>query len=61
MGAERFHLDCFADNLRAQRSYEKLGFTRDGVLSQAYRLADGTRTDLIMMAILKTEWEQRRR
>jgi diamine N-acetyltransferase len=61
MGAERFHLDCFADNLRAQRSYEKLGFTRDGVMRKAYRLADGTRTDLIMMAILKSEWEARRR
>jgi hypothetical protein len=61
MGAERFHLDCFADNIRAQRSYAKLGFTRDGVLRQAYRLADGTRADLIMMAILKTEWEARRR
>jgi RimJ/RimL family protein N-acetyltransferase len=61
MGAERFHLDCFADNLRAQRSYEKLGFTRDGVLRQAYRRADGTRADLVMMAILKTEWEARAR
>jgi RimJ/RimL family protein N-acetyltransferase len=61
MGVERFHLDCFADNLRAQRSYEKLGFTRDGVLRQAYRLADGTRADLVMMAILKNEWEARRR
>ena len=61
MGAERFHLDCFADNLRAQRSYENLGFTRDGVLRQAYRRADGTRADLIMMAILKTEWEARAR
>ena len=61
MGAERFHLDCFADNLRAQRAYEKLGFTRDGVLRQAYRLADGTRADLVMMAILKSEWEGRRR
>jgi ribosomal protein S18 acetylase RimI-like enzyme len=61
LGAERFHLDCFADNVRAQRSYAKLGFTRDGVLRQAYRLADGTRTDLIMMAILKSEWEERRR
>src|SRR6202046_167717 len=61
MGAERFHLDCFADNLRAQRSYEKLGFSRDGVLRQAYRLADGTRADLVMMAILKNEWEARRR
>jgi RimJ/RimL family protein N-acetyltransferase len=35
MGAERFHLDCFADNARARRSYEKLGLTRDGVLRQA--------------------------
>ncbi len=60
LGAERFYLDCFADNFRAQRSYEKLGFTRDGVLRQAYRLTDGTRADLVMMAILKTEWEARR-
>ena len=57
MGAERFYLDCFADNARAQRAYLKLGFTRDGVLRQAFRLADGTRTDLVMMAILKREWE----
>ena len=61
MGAERFHLDCFANNLRAQRSYGKLGLTRDGVMRKAYRLADGTRADLVMMAILKTEWEARRR
>jgi RimJ/RimL family protein N-acetyltransferase len=60
LGAERFHLDCFADNARAQRSYEKLGFTRDGVMRKAYRQADGTRRDLIMMAILKSEWEARR-
>ena len=61
MSAERFHLDCFADNVRAQRSYEKLGFTRDGVMRKAYRLADGTRVDLVMMAILKSEWEAGRR
>jgi RimJ/RimL family protein N-acetyltransferase len=61
MGAERFHLDCFADNARAQRAYTKLGFARDGVLRQAYRLADGRRSDLIMMAILKSEWEARAR
>jgi ribosomal protein S18 acetylase RimI-like enzyme len=60
MGAERFHLDCFADNFRAQRSYEKLGFIRDGVMRKAYRLADGKRADLVMMAILKSEWEERR-
>jgi ribosomal protein S18 acetylase RimI-like enzyme len=61
MGAERFHLDCFADNVRAQRSYEKLGFTRDGLMRKAYRLANGTRADLVMMAILKSEWEARPR
>ena len=61
LGAERFHLDCFADNARAQRSYGKLGFTRDGVMRQAYRLANGTRVDLVMMAILKSEWEARPR
>ena len=61
LGAERFYLDCFADNARAQRSYEKLGFTRDGVLRQAFRHADGRRSDLVMMAILKAEWEARER
>lgn len=35
MGAERFHLDCFADNARAQRAYHELGLSRDGVLRQA--------------------------
>ena len=34
--AHRFWLDCFADNARAQSVYEKLGFTRDGVLREAY-------------------------
>ena len=59
MGAERFYLDCFADNARAQAAYLKLGMSRDGVLRQAYRLGDGTRADLVMMAILKREWEER--
>ncbi len=56
LGAWRFHLDCFAGNLRAQSAYAKLGFTRDGVLRQAYRMPDGTRTDLVLMALLKPEW-----
>ena len=61
LGAERFYLDCFADNARAQAAYRKLGMSRDGVLRQAYRLGDGTRVDLVMMAILKSEWEAVRR
>jgi ribosomal protein S18 acetylase RimI-like enzyme len=59
MGAERLYLDCFADNARAQRAYLKLGFTRDGVLRKAYRRGDGTRADLVLMAILKGEWVAR--
>ena len=60
LGAWRFHLDCFAGNARAQRAYAKLGFRRDGTLRQAYRLPDGTRTDLVLMALLKPEWEARK-
>jgi len=56
----RFHLDVFADNARAQRAYEKLGLSRDGLLRQAYLLPDGSRKDLALMAILKPEWEARR-
>lgn len=59
LGAERVFLDCFMANARAQRAYEKLGFTRDGVLRKAYRRPDGTRTDLVLMALLKSEWERR--
>ena len=61
MGAERFYLDCFADNARAQAVYRKLCMSRDGVLRQAYRLADGRRADLVLMAILKGEWQGRAR
>ena len=59
LGAERLYLDCFADNAPAQAAYRKLGFTRDGVLRKAYRKADGTRADLVLMALLKSEWEGR--
>ena len=57
--AHRFWLDCFADNARAQRVYEKLGFSRDGVLRQAYRAPDGRRLDLTMMALTRPQWMAR--
>ena len=57
LGAERVSLDCFVGNARAQRAYEKLGFAREGVLRKAYRLSDGARTDLVLMALLKSERE----
>ena len=57
--ARRFWLDCFVHNARAQRLYEKLGFTREGVARQAYRAADGSRVDLAIMAITRPEWTAR--
>jgi ribosomal protein S18 acetylase RimI-like enzyme len=59
LGAERLYLDCFADNAWAQAAYAKLGFTRDGMLRKAYRKSDGTRADLVLMTLLKEEWEAR--
>jgi RimJ/RimL family protein N-acetyltransferase len=60
LGAWRFFLDCFADNVRAQRAYATLGLSRDGLLRQAYQRPDGARADLILMAVLKPEWEAKR-
>ncbi len=59
VGAHRFWLDCFSHNARAQRVYEKLGFTRDGVLREAYLGADGVRRDLTMMALTRPQWVER--
>ena len=61
LGAWRFHLDCFESNRRAQAAYRKLGFSRDGVLRQAWLRPDGTRADLVLMALLKPEWQARTR
>ena len=58
-GAHRFWLDCFSHNARAQRVYEKLGFTRDGVLREAYLDAGGVRRDLTMMALTRPQWAKR--
>jgi RimJ/RimL family protein N-acetyltransferase len=57
----RFHLDCFAHNARARALYDKLGFTRDGVLREAYLAPDGSRRDLVLMALTRPEWEASRR
>jgi RimJ/RimL family protein N-acetyltransferase len=57
--AHRFHLDCFDDNAPAQVMYAALGFTRDGVLREAYLGADGVRRDLTLMALTRPQWEAR--
>jgi RimJ/RimL family protein N-acetyltransferase len=54
--AHRFHLDCFDDNAPAQVMYAALGFTRDGVLREAYLAPDGRRRDLVLMALTRPQW-----
>lgn len=54
--AHRFYLDCFDDNFRAQGLYRKLGFSRDGLLREAYLAPDGRRRDLVLMALTRSEW-----
>ncbi len=53
---ERIELDVFVPNRRAQRSYEKAGFTAEGVLRRAH-FADGQFHDVVRMALLREEWE----
>ena len=57
--AHRFHLDCFVENMRARKAYEKLGFSHDGVLREAYLAPDGRRRDLALMALTRPEWQAR--
>jgi RimJ/RimL family protein N-acetyltransferase len=58
LGLERVWLTVNADNARAIRSYEKVGFQREGLMRRSFRV-NGTLTDTVMMAILRDEWEAR--
>lgn len=53
---ERIWLDVFTDNARAKRSYEKAGFSVEGVLRHdVYR--SGRFQDVYRMSLLRAEWE----
>ena len=54
----RVGLDVIESNRRAIRAYEKVGFQREGALRGAV-LHDGQRTDLLLMGILRDEWQAR--
>jgi RimJ/RimL family protein N-acetyltransferase len=52
----RISLTVFSYNTRAIRLYEKLGFVHEGVSRSAlYR--DGQRHDMLLMGLLRPEWE----
>jgi RimJ/RimL family protein N-acetyltransferase len=52
---ERIDLHVYADNTRAQRSYEKAGFRVEGRMRNAH-FAEGRHTDVLVMAMLRDEW-----
>lgn len=56
LGLQRVWLVVSADNARAVRSYEKVGFRREGVLRNSFRVG-GRLTDMLLMAILREEWD----
>ena len=51
----RISLQVFADNAVAIRTYEKVGFRREGVLRDA-AYVDGRHVDVVIMGILKTDF-----
>jgi len=57
LNLNRVSLAVLNENERAIRLYEKCGFTKEGVCRQA-RYKNGAYSDLVMMAILREDWDQ---
>jgi RimJ/RimL family protein N-acetyltransferase len=55
----RIWLDVLATNERAVRSYQALGFVLEGRL-RAHDYHDGAYRDMLVMGMLREEWENRR-
>ena len=57
LNLHRLTLGAFAYNPRAIRSYEKAGFVHEGLERLAIQ-RDGARANVVIMGILRTEWEK---
>lgn len=55
--ANRLWLDVFDDNRRAAHVYQSVGFIREGVLREAALKSDGQLGSLVVMSILKREYQ----
>ena len=58
--AHRLWLYVVATNDRARHVYRARGFAEEGTLREARLNADGTRTALILMSVLRAEWSAHR-
>ena len=57
LNLQRLTLDVISYNVRAVHVYERLGFRHEGALRRAV-LRDGQRFDMLLMGILREEWEE---
>jgi aminoglycoside 6'-N-acetyltransferase len=57
LGHHRLVIDPAADNARAIRCYEKVGFRRVGVMREYWRAADGVWRDGVLLDLLASELE----
>lgn len=57
LNLHRVSLSVFAYNTRGIRSYEKAGFKEEGRIRQ-FMVREGQTWDLIIMGILRSEWEK---
>jgi RimJ/RimL family protein N-acetyltransferase len=55
----RIVLDVLPDNQPARKLYTNVGFAEEGLMRSALRYPDGRRADLILMALLRPDWEAR--
>jgi diamine N-acetyltransferase len=58
LNLHRVYLHVYEFNRRAIRAYEKCGFVLEGRLRQA-RYSEGKYHDVLILSILRSEWEQR--
>lgn len=58
-GLRRIWLEALASNTRAVRAYEACGFAREGLL-RAHDFYDGGYHDVVLMGLLRDEWQARR-
>ncbi len=56
LNLHRVGLNVIANNARAIRTYERIGFRREGALRGAVS-RDGSRYDVLLMGMLKDEWD----
>ena len=55
----RLQLRVYPENARARRAYARAGFSEEGLLRDCSRGPDGRPRSMVMMSMLRPEWEIR--